>query len=153
MDSVDVAILRLLQNDARTTNRELAAAVGIAPSTCLDRVARLRESGVIVGQSLRVDPASIGRPVSAILAVRVLPHRRELVDPLVAHVLGLPETRALFHVSGPDDFLVHVAAASVPDLQRLVLDQFTARAEIAHVQTTLIFQHWDGGPLLPPSDS
>jgi DNA-binding Lrp family transcriptional regulator len=147
----DVQILRLLQNDARMTNRALARAVGIAPSTCLERVQRLRDAGVILGSELRVDPAAVGRPVQAFLSVRVQPHRRPLVAPLIEHVLAQPETRAVYHLTGPNDYLVHVAAASVRDLQRLVLDEFTARDEVVLVQTTLIFQHWDAGPLLPPS--
>lgn len=53
IDPVDLEILRVLQNDARTTNRDLAAAVGIAPSTCLDRVTRLRRAGVILGHTGR----------------------------------------------------------------------------------------------------
>lgn len=150
LDPVDLEILRVLQNDARITNRDLAARVGIAPSTCLDRVARLRDGGVIVGQVVRVDPEAMGRPIQAFLAVRVQPHRRPLVEPLVEHIRARPETRALYHLTGPDDFLVLVAAESVAGLQRLVLDEFTARPEITRVQTMLVFQEWDGGPLLPP---
>lgn len=149
-DSVDLELLRLLQNDSRTTNRELAASVGIAPSTCLDRVNRLRERGVILGHTLRVSPEALGRPIQAFLSVRVQPHRRPLVEPLIEHVLAQPETRAFYHLTGPDDFLVLVAAADVAELQRLVLDEFTARPEVTRVQTMLIFQGWDGGPLLPP---
>ncbi|WP_189130720.1 Lrp/AsnC family transcriptional regulator [Wenjunlia tyrosinilytica] len=150
LDSVDLHILRLLQNDARTTNRDLAAAVGIAPSTCLDRVARLRRSGVIVGHELRLDPARIGRALEALLSVQVRPHRRDLVGPFIEHVRALPESRSLFHLTGPDDFLVHVAVAGAADLQRLVLDEFTARQEVARVDTRLIFQQWSCGPLMPP---
>lgn len=151
MDPVDLEILRLLQNDARTTYRDLAAAVGVAPSTCLDRVARLRRSGVITGDRLRVDPARLGRPLEALLSVQVRPHRRELIAPFVERIRALPESRALFHLAGPDDYLVHVAVAGTGDLQRLVLDEFTARPEVARVETRLIFQQWDCGPLLPPA--
>lgn len=77
LDPVDLHILRLLQNDARTTYRELAAEVGVAPSTCLDRVTRLRRSGVILGHQLRLDPARLGRGLEALLSVQVRPHRRE----------------------------------------------------------------------------
>ncbi|MFC0544386.1 Lrp/AsnC family transcriptional regulator [Kutzneria chonburiensis] len=152
LDPVDLAILRELQNDARTTNKELAAAVGIAPSTCLDRVARLRSTGVILGTALRVDASALGRPLQALLFIRVQPHRGVL-EPFVKHALEQPETRAVFHLTGADDFMVHVAAAGASDLQRLVLDQFTARPEVALVHTTLIFQQWEGGPLLPPTTS
>jgi DNA-binding Lrp family transcriptional regulator len=150
LDAVDIKILAALQNDAQLSNKDLAAAVHVAPSTCLTRVNRLREHGVITGQRLRIDPAKLGRPLEALLFVRVQPHRRPLVDPFVEHVLTRPETRALYHLTGPDDFLVHVAAMDARDLQRLVLDEFTARDEVALVHTTLIFQSWDGGPLLPP---
>ncbi|WUH95331.1 Lrp/AsnC family transcriptional regulator [Streptomyces sp. NBC_00433] len=150
LDPVDLHILRLLQNDARTTYRDLAAAVGVAPSTCLDRVARLRRSGVILGQRLRLDPAKLGRGLEALLLVQVRPHRRDLIDPFVERIRGLPETRALFHLTGPDDFLVQVAVTGTGDLQRLVVDEFTARPEVARVETRLIFQEWDCGPLLPP---
>ena len=66
---------------------------------------------------------------------------------------ALPEARTVFHLTGPDDYLVHVAVADMADLQRLVLDEFTARREVARVETRLIFQQWDCGPLLPPSPS
>ncbi|WP_031507031.1 Lrp/AsnC family transcriptional regulator [Streptomyces megasporus] len=150
LDSVDLEILRLLQNDARTTYRDLAAAVGVAPSTCLDRVSRLRRGGVILGHALRMDPAKVGRPLEALLSVQVRPHRRELIGPFVERVRALPESRALFHLTGPDDYLVHVAVAGTADLQRLVLDEFTSRREVARVETRLIFQQWTCGPLLPP---
>lgn len=151
LDPVDLEILRLLQNDARTTYRELAAAVGVAPSTCLDRVARLRRSGVVLGQVLRVDPAMLGRPLEALLSVQVRPHRAELIGPFVERVRELPQARALFHLTGPDDYLVHVAVAGPAALQRLVLEEFTARREVARVETRLIFGRWECGPVLPPS--
>lgn len=150
LDPVDLDILRLLQNDARMTYRDLAAAVGVAPSTCLDRVGRLRRSGVITGHELRVDPARLGRPLEALLLVQVRPHRKELIGPFVERVRGLPESRALFHLTGPDDYLVHVAVAGTADLQRLVLEEFTSRREVARVETRLIFQQWACGPVLPP---
>ncbi|MEV8308304.1 Lrp/AsnC family transcriptional regulator [Streptomyces flavidovirens] len=151
LDAVDLHILRLLQNDARTTYRDLAAEVGVAPSTCLDRVTRLRRSGVILGHQLRLDPAKLGRGLEALLLVQVRPHRRELIGPFVERVRALPETRALFHLTGPDDYLVQVAVTDTADLQRLVLDEFTSRREVARVETRLIFQAWDCGPLLPPA--
>ncbi|MFE3251039.1 Lrp/AsnC family transcriptional regulator [Streptomyces sp. NPDC059209] len=153
LDTVDLHILRLLQNDARTTYREIAAEVGVAASTCLDRVARLRRSGVILGHQLRLDPAKLGRGLQALLSVQVRPHRRELIKPFVERIRGLPESRSLFHLTGPDDYLVLVAVADTADLQRLVVDEFTSRPEVARVETRLVFQQWDCGPLMPPSSA
>lgn len=153
LDPVDLEILRLLQNDARTTYRDLASSVGIAPSTCLDRVTLLRRSGVILGHELRLDAARLGRPLEALLSVQVRPHSRELVGPFVERIRALPESRAVFHLAGPDDYLVHVAVSGTAGLQRLVLDEFTSRREVARVETRLIFQRWECGPLLPPQEA
>ncbi|WP_405578839.1 Lrp/AsnC family transcriptional regulator [Streptomyces sp. NBC_01092] len=150
LDPVDLQLLRLLQNDARTTYRDLATQVGVAPSTCLDRVTRLRRSGVILGHQLRLDPAKLGRGLQALLSVQVRPHRRELVGPFVERIRALPESLTVFHLTGPDDYLVHVAVSDMADLQRLVLDEFTSQREVARVETRLIFQEWHCGPLLPP---
>jgi DNA-binding Lrp family transcriptional regulator len=153
LDPIDLQILRLLQNDARTTYRDLAAEIGVAASTCLDRVTRLRRSGVILGHRLALDPARLGRGLQALLSVQVRPHRRELIGPFVERIRALPESLALFHLTGPDDYLVHVAVTDMADLQRLVIDEFTSQREVARVETRLIFQQWECGPLLPPAAS
>ena len=151
LDPVDLQILRLLQNNARTTYRDLAAAVGVAPSTCLDRVNRLRRTGVIRGYSVQLDPVALGLPLQAFLAVRTGPHHRPLVSQFVEHALAQPHTRAVHLVAGPDDYLIHVAARDVEDLQRVAVDALTDRPGVMSVRTNLVFQSWEGGPLLPPA--
>lgn len=140
LDSIDLAILAELQNDARLPNKDLAERLGVAPSTALERVRSLRRRGVITGFRAVVDVARLGRPLEALLALRVRPHTSLLVDPLRAFVLGLPETVTLFHVAGAEDFLVHVAVADADHLRRLTLEKYLVRPEIVHLQTTLIFK-------------
>ena len=67
MDAMDRAILRRLQQDGRQTNRDLAEAVGIAPSTALERTRALRARGVITGVHAAVDPVALGRSVQALV--------------------------------------------------------------------------------------
>jgi DNA-binding Lrp family transcriptional regulator len=150
LDTVDTAILRELQLDGRIPNKALAERVGIAPSTCLDRTARLQRLGVITGFHAEVSPAAIGRGVEALLAVQFLAHKRPLVDPFIDFARSLPETRVLLHLTGDDDFLVHVCCTDAADLRRLVLE-FTARREVGRVHTNLIFESWEGSPQLPPT--
>uniref|UniRef100_UPI0028A5A1CE Lrp/AsnC family transcriptional regulator n=1 Tax=Pseudonocardia pini TaxID=2758030 RepID=UPI0028A5A1CE len=61
LDSLDLSLLGLLQNDARLTNRQLAAQTGVAPSTSLERVRGLLARGVISGYHADVDLPSVGR--------------------------------------------------------------------------------------------
>ncbi|MGM1061517.1 Lrp/AsnC family transcriptional regulator [Saccharothrix sp. Mg75] len=141
LDSVDAAIVQELQKDARLPNKDLADRVNVAASTCVVRHRALRDRGVITGYHAEVDMAAVGRPVQAMIAVRVRPHTRAIVEPFMEYVLSLPEVLALSHVAGPEDFLVHVAVADTAHLQRLVLDRFTTRREVSEVQTNLLFEH------------
>jgi DNA-binding Lrp family transcriptional regulator len=150
LDSIDTAILRELQLDGRMPNKTLAERVGIAPSTCLDRTTRLQRLGVIAGYHAKISAPAIGRNVEALLAIQFLAHKLPLVDPFIDFARTLPETRTLMHLTGTDDFLVHVSCTDTTDLRRLVL-AFTERREVGRVNTHLIFESWQGSPLLPPT--
>lgn len=148
LDSIDLAILAELQQDGRMSNKTLAQRVGVAPSTCLTRTQRLQDTGVIRGYRAEIDPAAVGRGLQAVLAIRLAAHSRPLLGPFVDWVRGLPATRAVHHVTGPDDFLVHAACGDTDELQQLVLE-FTARREVGRVQTDLVFASWPGGAIGP----
>ncbi|MFO7571715.1 MAG: Lrp/AsnC family transcriptional regulator [Gaiellaceae bacterium] len=139
LDRMDRAIVEALQNDARLPNKQLAELVGLAPSTCLERVRALRARGVIRGLHADVDRSALGRSLEAIHAVRIRPHSRAHVDAFWEYALGLPEVIEVFHVTGADDFLVHVGLANMDALRNFVLDRLTVRPEVAHVETHLIF--------------
>lgn len=138
LDSVDWAILGILQVDATVPNKEIAARVGVAASTCLERVRRLRENGVISSISARVDPARIGRHEQALLGIQIRPHSRETAGDFVRRVLEMPETMTVYNVSGTEDYLVHVAVRDSTALQALILDRLLAMPQVAHCRTQLI---------------
>jgi DNA-binding Lrp family transcriptional regulator len=140
LDRIDFALIDLLQKDARLSNKELAAAVGLAPSSCLARVQRLRREGVLKGAHAEVDPDALGIGLQALIAVQLRQHSRAQVKALWKHMMGLPEVLALFHVAGTHDFQVHVAVRDAHHLRDLALDAFTTRPEVAHIQTSLIFE-------------
>ncbi len=118
-----------------------AAAVGVAPTTALDRTRALRDRGVILGASLDVDLAAIGRPVQALVAVRIRPPTRANVEAFRSWVIGLPETLGVFVVSGTEDFLVHVGVPDNDALYAFVIDRLTQRPEIADVRTAVVYEH------------
>jgi DNA-binding Lrp family transcriptional regulator len=139
LDSTDWAILGVLQADATTSNKDIAAVVGVAPSTCLERVRRMRDSGVISAIRAQINPALIGRGEQAFLAIQVRPHSRETANEFVRKVLAMPETLALYNVSGAEDYLVHVAVHDSTALQTLIIDNLLALPQVAHCRTQLIF--------------
>jgi DNA-binding Lrp family transcriptional regulator len=141
LDAVDRAILRELQDDARQTNRELAAAVHVSPSTSSERVRALRATGVIRGYHADVDLEALGREVQAFIAVTIRPPTRQNIEEFRNWARELPEIVAIFVVSGGDDFLLHVAVPDTDALYAFVIDRLTERPEIADVRTSVVYEH------------
>ena len=141
LDELDTAILRELQVDARRTNRDIAAAVGVSPTTALDRTRALRERGVIRGAGLTLDLAAIGRPVQALIAVRIRPPSRRNIEAFRNWVTALPDTLSVFVTTGSEDFLIHVAVPDNDSLYAFVIDRLTERSEVADVNTSVVYEH------------
>jgi len=141
LDDVDRRILRALVDDARIPNNALADRVGIAPSTCLGRVRALRESGVIRGYHADVDPAALGRPIQAMIAVRLQSHARGHIPDFMAKIARLPEVLDVFFLGGADDFHVHIAATSTDNLRDFVVVNLSGDPDVARTETNLIFDH------------
>lgn len=145
LDSVDAALVRELVRDGRRPNNALAERVGVAASTALTRVRLLMQRGVIRGIHADVDPARVGRPVEAIIALRLRTHDAAHVLGFARRVSALPEVLQVFHVSGGDDFLVHVAVTNTEALRDFALDSLTSDPSVAHAETHLVFEHRRGG--------
>ena len=141
LDSTDLLILGILRKSARLSNKLLAEKVGLAPSTCLERVRRLVDLGIVQGFHAEIDLSALGIGLQGMIAVRLLRHSRELVDSFRDYVLTLPEVCRVYHVAGADDFLVHVGVRDADHLRDLALDSFTARPEVDRIETRLIFEH------------
>jgi DNA-binding Lrp family transcriptional regulator len=141
MDELDQAILRELQSDARRTNRDVAAAVGVSPTTALDRTRALRERGVIRGALLDIDLAAIGRPVQALIAIRIRPPSRRVLEAFRAWATAMPDTLGVFVTTGTEDFLIHVAVPDNEALYAFVIDHLTQRQEVADVRTSIVYEH------------
>ena len=155
IDRIDEKIIHLYQKDARMTNKAVAEAIGVAPSTALERTRRLEDLGVFSGYHANVNPAFLGIRLLAMIAVRLSKHDPNAVHRFTKHVIALPEVRDVYHVAGENDFLVHVAVRDSTHLRTVVLEGITAQPEVEHVETNLIFGHqrdpmlrsmWDESP-------
>jgi DNA-binding Lrp family transcriptional regulator len=139
LDATDRRIVDVLQRDGRITNRDLAKAVSLSPSACLQRVRSLRDRGVLLGCHARVGLRALDRGQEAVIAVRFRPHSRAVIEAFEQYILDMPETVSLAHTAGADDVLVTVAVKDVAALREFILDRVTVRPEVAAVNTTIIF--------------
>jgi DNA-binding Lrp family transcriptional regulator len=139
-DRTDLQILRELRNNARVPNKVLAARVGIAPSTCISRVRRLVDGGAISGFYAEFNPKGVGVGAQAMVCLRLTRHGNAEIDSFRAHVQTRDEVVSLYHVSGDDDFMLHVAVRDVEHLRSFLIDALASRPEVVHIETRIIFE-------------
>jgi DNA-binding Lrp family transcriptional regulator len=139
-DKIDLNILRELRQNARIPNKVLAARVGIAPSTCITRVRRLVDAGAISGFYAEFNPKGVGVGAQAMICLRMTRHDRDDIDAFRSHVLARDEVVSFYHVSGDDDFMLHVAVRDVEHLREFIINTLSVRPEIVHIETRLIFE-------------
>jgi DNA-binding Lrp family transcriptional regulator len=139
-DKIDARILGALQKNARLSNKELAAHIGLAPSTCLQRVRRLRTEGILRGFHAEINPSALGIGLEAMVAVRLRRHSRKMYRTFGAHLLSIKEAVAHYNLAGSYDVLVHVTVRDTAHLYDVLLDEFTTRPEVDRLQTYLIYE-------------
>ncbi len=144
LDRIDRALVGLLAKNARLSNKELAARVGLAPSSCLERVRRLISSGVLKAFHAEFDPGALGYGIEAMVAIRLARHSRDQFAAFRSWLLELDEVVAVYHMAGENDFLVHVMARDPGHLRDIALDHLIARPEVGHIETWLMFDHVRG---------
>jgi DNA-binding Lrp family transcriptional regulator len=151
---VERTLITLLQQNARITNKDLARAAGIAESTCLERVRSLQQRGVIRGWHAEIDMEALGRPIRALISIRLQPKTTDSVHAFREEILSAPETVAIDTVTGTDDFIVEVAVPDVERLRTFVLERITSRTDVADTRTALVYEHHRRSVLefLGPSD-
>ena len=141
LDRIDREILAALQKNARITNKELAQAVHLAPSSSHGRLKRLMEEGVVRGFHADVEAKALGVFLEVMLAIRLKSHSTEQTAAFEQHLDGLDEVLDVFHVAGAVDVLLRVAVRDVDHLNQLVRDSIASRPEILNIETSLIFSH------------
>jgi Lrp/AsnC family transcriptional regulator, leucine-responsive regulatory protein len=121
LDEIDIRLLAELERDADRPNVELARVVGLSPAATLQRVRRLKESGVIRAIRADVDAEAAGFPLSVFVAVTVGRHDEAAHRRLEEAVAGIPQVIRADWVTGETDALLEVVARSIAELQRVQL--------------------------------
>jgi DNA-binding Lrp family transcriptional regulator len=147
LDDIDLRILTILYRDADITNKELASQIGVAPSTCLERVKRMKNKKIINGAFIEINFKSLGGNIEAIAAIRLQPYSEDIVNNLRDDLLKLPEIVSLYHMGGSYDYFIHMAVRDSEHLRQFVFNAITSRDEVTTVETSLIFEHSRSGVL------
>ncbi len=140
LDRIDFELLRLLRQDARLSNKQLAASVGLAQSSCHERLRRLRANGVLAGAHARLDFKQLGYSIAALFMINTSRHERQTIDVMLDELVEIPEVQAAYLITGRYDLVVHVLARDMDHLKTLAYEHFTHRPQISRFETSIIYE-------------
>lgn len=135
LDELDRRILEALQQDASRTNNELASLVHASPPTCLRRVKRLVDGGVIQRQVALLAPEKVGAALSAIVEITLDNQAAERMEEFEKLVAEEPEVLQCYRVSPGPDFVLIVQVADMPAYHAFAHRVFAAQANVRNVRS------------------
>ncbi len=135
LDETDIRILDALQRDASLSNQALAAAVHTSPATCLRRVKRLVDTGVIERRVALLSPQKAGAGLTAIAEVGLDRQGAEHLEAFEARAVAEPEVQQCYRVSSGPDLVLVLQVADMAAYHALVQRLFTQDANVRNVKT------------------
>lgn len=152
IDKFDLAILAVLQRDARASLQEISAQVGLSSTPCWNRIKRLEEGGVIRGYTVRIDPDEIGLRDTVILQVTLESHSEETLYDFGRALEQIPEVLEAFLVSGDYDYYIKIAVRDTRDYERILRERLYMIPGIRHSKSSFVLRTLKSG-MLPLSSA
>ena len=147
MDTIDYRILDLLQRDSRTTQADIAEAVGLSQPSVAERVRKLEVSGAVAAWVAILDPRRMGNDVRAFIGVRIAHPRYH--DGFAKRIQGLPEVLECYRVAGNDTYLLKVVTRTTESLDKLISGTLRRLPGVTRTQTTIALATVKEGTAVP----
>jgi Lrp/AsnC family leucine-responsive transcriptional regulator len=136
MDSVDAAILDLLQADARATQAGIARKVGLSQPSVADRIRKLEEAKVITGYVARVDPKKLGKDITAFVGLDI--EHPKFFDGFARKVMGMDEVLECHRVAGAESYVLKIRTENTGTLDRLLVERLRTIPGVTRTHTTIV---------------
>ena len=138
LDAIDIKILKVLQQNAKLTTKELAEAVHLSPSPTFERQKRLEREGYIQKYVAIVDPNMAGNDMMVLYNIRLKQHGKEYAREFVDAVKEMEEVTECYNTSGDFDYIIKVFVRNMPHYQDFVLNRLGEMESIGSVHSVFV---------------
>lgn len=150
LDRYDRKLLRLLQQDGRISNQDLAERVNLSPSACLRRVRALEEAGIITGYRAVLDAKKLGLSLMALVHISMDRHTAERFNHFETEVGKIPQVLECLLITGQAaDYQLKVVVTDMDDYQQLLLNRLTRIPGVSGVHSSFVLRRVVDNPALP----
>jgi Lrp/AsnC family leucine-responsive transcriptional regulator len=151
MDATDRRILVTLQQEGRLPVTDLAERVGLSPTPCARRMARMEAEGIITGYSARVSPERLGYPITVFVFVELERQHRDALEGFERAIRRLPQVLECHLMTGSRDILLKVAARDLKSFDAFLEQQLLAVPGIRSTRTSFSLRAMVDRQLHPPA--
>lgn len=137
-DHIDIQIIRLLQENARITNKMLAAKLSLTSTPIYERVKRLERMKVIEKYVALINPEHVGKGLMAICMLRLEKHTKDKLAAFEAHVATIPEVVECYHLAGQYDYHLKVLVQDMNTFQDFIVNKLSINENLSNVQSSFV---------------
>lgn len=138
LDATDLAILRILTEDATKSAAELGRAVGIGQPAAWRRIKKLTEQGILAGRRVEVDLPALGFGVTVFLGIRLAAKGRTSLEEFERAVTAIPEVQTVQHVLGQFDYRLRIIARDISDFERILRRRIMTLPGVGQVEANVM---------------
>ncbi len=138
LDKIDLGILRLLQQNAFITVKEISDKVNLSISPVHERIKSLERSGVIKQYTALIDPAKVKKGLMVICYVSLKEHSKNAGTKFIKHINELSEVIECYNISGEFDFMLKVVAENMDDYYNFHVNKLSQSENIGNVQSVFV---------------
>lgn len=138
IDEKDVAILKLLEQNARTPVKEIADAIHLSPTPVHKRIRRLEQKGIIKHYTAIIDPGKLGKNLMVICYVSLRIHDKTAGAKFVKAIQNLSEVTECYSISGEFDFMLKILAANMDTYYDFHINKLSQVENMGHVQSVFV---------------
>lgn len=138
LDKIDLAILRLMQENSRISNVQMAKELDMAPSAVLERVKKLEQKNVILQYTTRINPTAVQLKLLAFISMKASDNIGCSTTALA--LAKIREVQEVHHIAGDDCYLVKVRTTDSASLMALMREHFSKIPNILSIRTTIVLE-------------
>ena len=148
MDPVDLRILKILEKDSLSTNKEIAAELHLTTTPVHERIKRLRRDGVISKYTIELTRKALNKNLVVFCNVSLREHAAEYLNGFERDIQTLPEVVECYCISGGSDFLLKIVVSDMDSYKEFILNKLSTLPNIANAQSQFVVKEVKDSSLL-----
>lgn len=149
LDKIDLEILRILQENGKTTNIQLSVLIGLSAAPTLERVKKLEKAGIIKNHHAELNQEALGLHIQTFMQITLSRHKNNAINNFIEQINAIENITECYHITGSSDYLLKIIVKDMPAYERLIMDKLSKIEEIAQMQTQVILSTVKKSNILP----